>query len=101
MIIDSSFNIGNKFHIFEYMHCVLLALFLLNIFCQNDCDIVIAGGTLASLGAALHAPNNLKTCLIEPTSRLGGQLGDEGVWHIDFNWLYQAGYPDKTIAYNP
>ena len=53
------------------------------------------------MGAAIHAPPAYKTCLVEPTSRLGGQIGEEGVWHIDFNWLYQPGYPDHTIAYNP
>lgn len=68
---------------------------------QINCDIVIAGGTLAALGAVIEAPDTMRTCLIEPTSRLGGQLGDEGVWHIDFNWLYQKDYPDRTIAYNP
>lgn len=68
---------------------------------QQNCDIVIVGGTLAALGAVIHAPDYYKTCLIEPTSRLGGQLGDEGVWHIDFNWLFQKDYPDRTIAYSP
>lgn len=68
---------------------------------QISCDILIAGGTLASLGAVLQAPTSIKVCLVEPTDRLGGQLGDEGVWHIDFNWLYQKGYPDNTTAYNP
>lgn len=64
------------------------------------CDVVIVGGTLAALGAVIEAPSQYKTCLIEPTDRIGGQLGDEGVWHIDFNWLYQKGYPDNTTAYN-
>lgn len=69
-------------------------------YAQTYCDIVIAGGTLASLGAVLQAPTSMKVCLIESTDRLGGQLGDEGVWHIDFNWLYQKDYPDNTTAYN-
>ncbi len=56
---------------------------------------------MASLGAAIDTSDSFKTCLIEPTPRLGGQLGEEGVWHIDFNWLYQKDYPDRTIAYNP
>ena len=71
------------------------------VLCQENCDIVIVGGTLSSLGAAIHANDYIKTCLIEPTSRLGGQLGDEGVWHIDFNWLFQKDYPDRGIAYSP
>lgn len=32
--------------------------------CQTSCDIVIVGGTLASLGSALHAPDSFRTCLI-------------------------------------
>ena len=32
--------------------------------CQISCDIVIAGGTLASLGAVLHSLDSYKTCLI-------------------------------------
>ena len=67
---------------------------------QFKCDIVIAGGTLAALGAAIESPLTMKVCLIEPTDRIGGQLGEQGVWHIDFNWLYQSGYPDNTTAYN-
>ena len=67
---------------------------------QSKCDIVIVGGTLAALGAVIESPLTMKVCLVEPTDRLGGQLGEEGVWHIDFNWLYQVGYPDNTTAYN-
>ena len=84
------------------MERVVLLIFLpLLCSCQIECDILIAGGTLASLGAAINAPDNFHTCLIQPTSRLGGQLGEEGVHHIDFNWLYQPDYPDRTIAYSP
>jgi hypothetical protein len=81
---------------------------LLMVFCllayqatAKTCDIVIAGGTLASLGAIIESPSSLRVCAVEPTDRIGGQLGDEGVWHIDFNWLYQEGYPDRATAYNP
>lgn len=88
-------RISHMFTIALVSICVVL------VGCQQNCDVVIVGGTLASLGAAIHANDNIKTCLIEPTSRLGGQLGDEGVWHIDFNWLFQKDYPDRTIAYNP
>ena len=28
------------------------------------CDILVAGGTLASLGAAINSPNHLKVCLV-------------------------------------
>ena len=83
------------------MRVLVLIVLPLLVHSQIECDILIAGGTLASLGAAIHAPTNFRTCLIEPTSRLGGQLGEEGIYHIDFNWLYQPGYPDRTIAFNP
>ena len=83
------------------MKILIYLLSLILCFLGKKCDIVVLGGTLASLGAIIHAPNNYEVCLVEPTERLGGQLGEEGVWHIDFNWLYQDGYPDKTIAYNP
>ena len=86
---------------FGFWICAFLIFGFSFVQSQTACDIVIVGGTLASLGTALHAPDSFKTCLIEPTSRLGGQLGDEGVWHIDFNWLFQKDYPDKTIPYNP
>jgi hypothetical protein len=81
---------------------ILLLLFILfSPSLSKVCDIVIAGGTLASLGAIIESPTSLRVCAVEPTDRIGGQLGDEGVWHIDFNWLYQQGYPDRTVAYNP
>lgn len=83
---------------FRYLLIVLICSYANS---QLNCDVVIIGGTLASLGAAIHAPDGFKSCLIEPTSRLGGQLGDEGVLHIDFNWLFQKDYPDTHIAYNP
>jgi hypothetical protein len=86
------------------MHAFSFLLILFLVFAaQTDqtCDILIAGGTLAALGAVIDSPLSQKVCLVEPTDRLGGQFGDEGVWHIDFNWLYQPDYPDKTVAYNP
>lgn len=79
---------------------LLIGLFLVSSQQAIDCDIVIAGGTLAALGAAVES-SSLRTCLVEPTDRLGGQWGEEGVWHIDFNWLYQPGFPDNSTAYNP
>ena len=79
---------------------IVILILNLVVYADYSCDILIAGGTLAAVGATIAAPLSLKVCLIEPTNKLGGQLGDEGVWHIDFNWLYQNGYPDKTVAYN-
>ena len=42
---------------------------------SQNCDILVLGGTLASLGAIIHSPNQFSACLVEPTNRLGGQLG--------------------------
>ena len=42
---------------------------------SQNCDILVLGGTLASLGAIIHSPNQFSVCLVEPTNRLGGQLG--------------------------
>jgi len=53
------------------------------------------------LGAIIESPMSLQVCAVEPTGRLGGQVGDEGVWAIDFNWLYQAGYPDNKTSHSP
>ena len=58
----------------------------------HHCDIVIAGGTTAALGAALSASkeiellqNSSKTvCLTEPTNMVGGQLTASGTPAVDF-----------------
>jgi hypothetical protein len=42
----------------------LTFILLLSCSYQQSCDIVIVGGTLASLGAAINAPDSYKTCLI-------------------------------------
>ena len=49
------------------------------------CDVIIAGGSAAALGAALaSADQKVKTCLIEPTNWAGGQMTASGVPAIDF-----------------
>lgn len=57
------------------MKILIYLLSLILCFLGKKCDIVVLGGTLASLGAIIHAPNNYEVCLVEPTERLGGQLG--------------------------
>lgn len=53
----------------------------------KHCDVVIAGGTTAALAAALaSADRGAKTCLLEPTEWLGGQLTATGVPAIDQAW---------------
>jgi alkyl hydroperoxide reductase subunit AhpF len=50
-----------------------------------ECDVIINGGSLAGFAAALSSSNlGSKTCLIEPTSWLGGQLTNQGVSAFDF-----------------
>jgi hypothetical protein len=53
----------------------------------DDCSVVIAGGTTAAFAAAIaSAEQGVKTCLIEPTDWIGGQLTASGVPAIDFAW---------------
>lgn len=54
---------------------ILICLTLVASIWSQTCDIVVLGGTLASLGAIIHSPNQFSVCLVEPTDRLGGQLG--------------------------
>ena len=63
-------------NISQLISLILIAVLSDTGYCQVTCDIVIAGGTLASLGAVIHSLDSYKTCVIEPTSRFGGQLGD-------------------------
>jgi hypothetical protein len=52
----------------------------------SDCDVVIIGGSTSALSAAFAAATNgVKTCLLEPTNWIGGQLTASGVPAIDFS----------------
>jgi NADPH-dependent 2,4-dienoyl-CoA reductase/sulfur reductase-like enzyme len=51
------------------------------------CDVIIAGGSLASLAAAIAAANYssaLTVCFLEPTDWPGGQLTASAVPAVDF-----------------
>lgn len=53
----------------------------------ETCDVIIAGGSLASLAAAVAAANyssTLNVCFLEPTDWPGGQLTASSVPAIDF-----------------
>ena len=53
----------------------------------ETCDVIIAGGSLASLAAAVSAANyssTLNVCFLEPTDWPGGQLTASSVPAIDF-----------------
>ena len=50
-----------------------------------ECDVIVAGGSLAAFASALHAAREgAVTCLVEPTVRVGGQMTAEGVSAPDF-----------------
>jgi hypothetical protein len=54
---------------------------------STTCDVIIAGGSLASLAAAVSAANqssNLIVCFLEPTDWPGGQLTASAVPAVDF-----------------
>ena len=53
----------------------------------RDFDVIIAGGTTAAFAAAVAAAESgAKTCLIEPTDWVGGQITASGVPAIDEAW---------------
>lgn len=53
----------------------------------RDFDVVIAGGTTAAFAAAVaSAESGAKTCLIEPTDWVGGQITASAVPAIDEAW---------------
>ncbi|MEI8027347.1 MAG: FAD-dependent oxidoreductase [Pseudomonadota bacterium] len=51
------------------------------------CDVLISGGSLSALTAALSsAREGVATCLVEPTNWAGGQITASGVPALDFAW---------------
>lgn len=71
------------------MLCALLLLvsaFQIHATVSPKCDIVIAGGSLASLAAAITAANASKSavCFLEATDWPGGQMTASAVPAIDF-----------------
>ncbi|MGO8720552.1 MAG: FAD-dependent oxidoreductase [Acidobacteriaceae bacterium] len=59
----------------------------------HTCDVVIIGGGMGGVSAALTAANSgLSVCLTEPTLWLGGQMTSEGVSAFDENkWIETTG----------
>ncbi len=54
---------------------------------RKYCDVVIAGGTTAAVAAAVASADvGAKTCLVEPTEWVGGQLTASAVSAIDWAW---------------
>jgi len=51
---------------------------------EIDCEVLVAGGGMGGVAAALAAARRgCRTCLIEETDWLGGQLGAQGVSALD------------------
>lgn len=60
---------------------------------EPPCDVLIAGGSLASLAAAITAANvsaDLTVCFTDPTDWPGGQMTASGVPAIDFGVANKA-----------
>lgn len=58
---------------------------------EVNCDVIVAGGSLAALSTALTAAREGSlTCLLEPTDWPGGQLTASGIPAVDFAW-HKAG----------
>ena len=51
-----------------------------------ECDVVVIGGSVAGLSAAVTAAKEgANTCLLEPTDMLGGQMTSNGIPALDFS----------------
>jgi hypothetical protein len=54
---------------------------------ERACDVIVAGGSTAALSAAIAAAEEgARTCLVEPTDWIGGQITASGVPAIDWAW---------------
>ncbi len=67
----------------------------------DDFDVVIAGGTTAAFAAAVAAAESgAKTCLIEPTDWVGGQLTASAVPAVDEAWHKITDPKTKAVLLN-
>lgn len=67
-----------------------------------DCDVIIAGGSTASLAAALSsAREGQKTCFLEATDWPGGQLTSSGASAIDFASFKSPGVNLNYLTHRP
>lgn len=61
-------------------------------------DVIIAGGSTAAFAAAVSAAEcGARTCLIEPTDWIGGQLSASGVPAVDEAWHKFVDPASKTV----
>ena len=66
-----------------------------------ECEVIINGGSMSALFAAIGAAKEgVKTCLIEPTDWVGGQLTASGVPAIDWQWMNNSQGVDVKAAHN-
>src|SRR6185436_5155950 len=55
------------------------------------CDLLIAGGSMGGVAAAIIAARaGLSVCITEETSWLGGQMTSQGVSALDENYLVET-----------
>ena len=81
---------------------LFFAVFASGVSVAKDCDVLISGGSLAALTAALSsAREGVKTCLVEPTNWAGGQLSASAVPAIDFAWHTIANKSMSVLTRKP
>ena len=67
----------------------------------DDCRVVVVGGSIAALSAAVtSAKEGVETCLIAPTSFVGGQMTANGIPALDF-MTENGRLPFNTSAATP
>ena len=67
----------------------------------DEFDVIIAGGSTAAFAAAVAAAEEgARTCLIEPTNWVGGQLTSSGVPAVDEAWHTIIDPKTKKVAIN-
>jgi len=65
---------------------------------RKYCDVIIAGGSTAAIAAAVASADvGARTCLVEPTEWIGGQLTASGVSAVDWAW-HKVGALDVGAA---
>lgn len=67
-----------------------------------QCEVVVVGGSLGGVSAASYAmESGARTCLIELTPWLGGQLSSQGVSAIDqsLDMIQMGNFSDSWIAF--
>lgn len=67
-----------------------------------ECEVVVVGGSLGGIAAASHSmKSGAKTCLIELSPQLGGQISAQGVSAIDesVNMVLRDNFADSWRAF--